>query len=205
MPLPIDDFTASLLRQDRSAHTVDAYRSDVSAFFAWLTSRLNKEVPPIEVTTFDIQRYRNHLLDQGRQPAGINRRLAALRTFFAWAISQGHAATNPVAGVQGIGQAPRAPKALSAQDVYRLQRTAAGQRQLAQAKAGPGVITPAVISAIADEALLNLLLYAGLRVSEACGLQVGDIDSRRRLSNARDGKGSKVRHVMLGCRRHKKT
>ena len=52
---------------------------------------------------------------------------------------------------------------------------------------------------------LATLYGAGQRVSEACGLQVGDIDSRRRLSNARDGKGSKVRHVMLGCRRHKKT
>jgi site-specific recombinase XerD len=37
------------------------------------------------VTTFDIQKYRDALLAEGRKPAGVNRRLAALRVFFAWA------------------------------------------------------------------------------------------------------------------------
>lgn len=43
---------------------------------------------------------------------------------------------------------------------------------------------------------------AGLRVSEACRLQVGDVDTKRGLIHVRQGKGRKDRHVMLGKRLH---
>ena len=81
---------------------------------------------PVEVTPFDVQRYRDALENAGRQPAGVNRHLTALRSFFAWAIEAGHASTNPVQSVKGVRQGARTPKALTAQEVYRLQRE--GQR-----------------------------------------------------------------------------
>jgi len=70
--------------------------------------------------------------------------------------------------------ARRNPKALTAQEVYRFLREAAAQRQLAQSKAG-GEVLPALVDAIRDEALLNLLLYTGLRVSECAVLRVDDV------------------------------
>ena len=42
-----------------------------------------------KVTTFDVQCYRDHLMDARRKPATINRRTAALRAFFAWAVDVG--------------------------------------------------------------------------------------------------------------------
>ncbi len=197
-------FIAHLQTQDRSPHTIAAYRNDVAAFFAWLETQLGRgeatprPLTPMEVTTFDIQKYRDALEDAGRQPAGVNRRLAALRVFFAWAIEAGHASANPVQRVKGVKQEARTPKALTSQEVYRLQREAAAQRQLAQAKAGADT-SPTLVDALRDEALLNLLLYTGLRVSECADLRVTDVVLNGKDSQVivRAGKGRKYREVPL--------
>lgn len=194
----LDDFIAYLRTHDRSPHTLTAYHRDISAFFDWLARQVGREVPPMEVTPYDVQRYRDHLLATNHRPAGINQRLAALRAFFAWAVETGVAATNPAAGIRAIRQARRTPRALSSQEVYRLQREAAARRQLAEAKAG-GTVTPAVIEARRDEALLNLLLYTGLRVGEAAALRVEDVVLNDRSGKVivRSGKGRKYREVPL--------
>jgi integrase/recombinase XerD len=68
---------------------------------------------------------------------------------------------------------------------------------------------PVVLSGTEMERLLNavgspkhramaMLAYgAGLRISEICHLEVGDIDSKRMVVYVRHGKGRKERHVML--------
>ena len=194
----LDKFTAYLQAQDRSPHTVKAYRSDAAAFFDWLAAQLGRPVPPVEVTPFDVQKYRDHLVAEGRKPASVNRSLAALRVCFAWAMQTGQASTNPARDVQGLKQAQRTPKALTTQEVYRLQREAAAQRQLAQVKAGDA-ITPTLVDALRDEALLNLLLYTGLRVSECAALRVDDVllNGKNGKVIVRSGKGRKYREVPL--------
>ena len=49
-------------------------------------------------------------------------------------------------------------------------------------------------------ALFMVAYGAGLRVSEACGLRVGDIDRKRMMIHVRGGKGNKDRYVMLSPR-----
>lgn len=56
------------------------------------------------------------------------------------------------------------------------------------------------IMSITYRAVLMTTYGAGLRISEACRLQVADIDSKRMLVHVRDGKGGKQRYTML-CRR----
>jgi len=195
----LEQFVAHLQMQDASPHTVAAYRRDVSAFFTRLAEQIGQEVPLVEVTPFDVQKYRDHLVALGRKPATVNRRLAALRAFFAWAVKTERMASNPAAEVKGVRQARRVPKALNAQEVYKLQRTAAAQRQLAEAKAGKGNVTPTVVNARRDEALLNLLLYTGLRVGEVAALRVEDVVLNERSGKVivRSGKGRKYREVPL--------
>ncbi|MEA3341335.1 MAG: tyrosine-type recombinase/integrase, partial [Chloroflexota bacterium] len=130
--------------------------------------------------------------------ATVNRRLAGLRAFFEWAVGVGRAASNPATDVNGVRQDRRVPKALDAQEVYRLQREAAAQRQLAEAQAG-GEATPATVYARRDEALLNLILYTGLRVGEVTALKLGDVTLNERSGRVivRSGKGRKYREVPL--------
>jgi integrase/recombinase XerC len=194
----INGFLSHLRSQDRSPHTIAAYHSDLAHFFAWLSGQVGRDVPPEEVTSFDIQTYRDHLVAEGARPATVNRRLTGLRAFFAYLVEKGEIATSPAARIRPVGQARQVPRALTQQEVYRLRREAAARRQLAEAKAG-GKITPAVVAARRDAALLDLLLYAGLRVSEAAALRVEDVvlNDRSGKVRVRSGKGRKYREVPL--------
>jgi integrase/recombinase XerD len=73
-----------------------------------------------------------------------------------------------------------------------------------QAQRLPVVLSPAEVAALLDAVpdpphrlVLRTIYAAGLRVSEAVHLQVGDIDSARMLIRIRQGKGRKDRLVML--------
>jgi site-specific recombinase XerD len=56
------------------------------------------------------------------------------------------------------------------------------------------------VRSVKHRALLMLCYGAGLRISEACGLLIADVDSQRRLIHVRASKGKKDRYVMLGDR-----
>lgn len=189
-----------LRTQDLSRYTVNGYRRNVEWFFAWLKEQTGRDMPLAEVTTFDVQRYRDHLIDAGHKPSTINRRLAALRAFFAWAAEQDHTAINPAAGIKSIQHKRRAPKGLSKQQVYLLQRQAAARRQLAEALAGQQTVTPAVVLARRDEAILAVLIYTGLRVGELVNLRLRDVEINARSGKVcvyGKGRGKKYRDVPL--------
>jgi site-specific recombinase XerD len=196
----LEAFETYLQRLDRSPNTVAAYCRDVAGFFDWLSEKLQRDITPIEVTTFDIRRYRDHLVDVlKRKPATTNRKLASLRVFFDWLVAEGEMASNPASTVKGAERSRPAPKALSPEEVYQLQRTAAAQRQLEEAKAGQGNISPALVKAMRDEALLNVFLYTGIRVGEAASLRRDDvtITDRKGKLVIRAGKGRKYREIHL--------
>ena len=58
----------------------------------------------------------------------------------------------------------------------------------------------AAVGPIAVRTIVMLAYGAGLRVSEACGLRVEDIDSRRMVLHVRDAKRGRERYVMLSPR-----
>lgn len=58
----------------------------------------------------------------------------------------------------------------------------------------------AKVDSIKHRAVLMTAYGAGLRISEACSLKIGDIDSRRNLIHIRDGKQGRDRYVMLSQR-----
>jgi len=71
----------------------------------------------------------------------------------------------------------------------------------------PDILTPAeivqllqAVRSMKHRVILMIAYGAGLRISEVCSLQVGDIDSQRMVIHVRDGKGGKDRYVMLGER-----
>src|SRR5581483_9722122 len=101
----------------------------------------------------------------GLSPATIARRLAALRAFFRHQQLLGTRADNPAAEVAQPRRIRTLPRTLSASEAERLIDAAAGT-------------TP---RAHRDAALVELLYGAGLRVSEAVGLEKNGVDLEERL------------------------
>jgi integrase/recombinase XerC len=199
----IEAFEEHLQKKDRSVYTVNGYVRDLRTFFAWLQEQTGRDIPPSEVTFFDVKRYRDEQKDARKKPATINRALSALRQFFDWMVVQGHMASSPAASVKQIRVKRGRPKSLSKQDVYLLQRTAAARRQLAETQAKDDseteVLTaPGVRIARRDEAILSLILYSGIRVGELVDLRLSDVEIGERSGRVKiTGKGRKYREVPL--------
>ena len=121
--------------------------------------------------------------DVGAAPATINRGLSTLRRLCAWAVEQRWLAENPTRVVPYIPSTPVSPLGLSDQAVDALLRAT-------RAEPDPRL-------RLRDEALLALLVYAGVRIQEACDVQLRDLDLASGTLVVRSGKGGKARRLPL--------
>src|SRR5213082_2193385 len=150
-------FRQDLERQETSPKTRDAYRLDLLHFASWFARTVGEGFSPEAVTPTDVRDYRGYLLNiEKRQPATVNRRLAALRRFFQWAKALGLAKELPTENVKGVASAPRAPHWLEKRDVDRLIRTVERHGNTR------------------DLAIVLTLRHTGIRVSELSSLMLGD-------------------------------
>jgi integrase/recombinase XerD len=170
----VEGFLA-LLAARRAPRTVDAYRRDLAALAAYLDGRIG------DATVEDIERHVAQLRADGLSAATVARRTAAARTFFRHQQLMGARVDNPAAGVELPRRTRTLPKTLSPSEAERLIAAASG-------------ITP---RALRDRALVELLYGAGLRVSEAVGLEKNGVDLDDRLVRV-TGKGGKQRIVPVG-------
>ena len=164
-----------LLAARRSPRTVDAYRRDLAAFAATIDGRI------AETTTDEIEAWLAAMRADGRAPATIARRLAAVRAYLRHLTLMGTRSDNPAASIAGPRRARTVPRTLSPAEAERLVETAGGTSP----------------RAMRDRALVELLYGAGLRVSEALGLVKASVDLDRRIVRV-VGKGGKERLVPLG-------
>jgi integrase/recombinase XerD len=155
--------------------TVEAYRRDLQALADWLGRS------PASVETEELERYLAELRARGLSAATIARRVASLRSFFRHLVLIGAVDANPAAELDLPRRTRRLPRALSLSEAERLIEAAAGT-------------TP---RSLRDHALVELLYGAGLRVSEAVGLDKTGVDLDQRLVRT-VGKGGKERVVPVG-------
>ena len=170
----VEGFLA-LLATRRAPKTVEAYRRDLAALAAWFDRPIGR------ISTEQLEQYVAELRAAGLSPATIGRRVAAIRSFFRHQTLLGARVDNPAAELQLPRRRRTLPRTLSPAEAERLVEAAAGT-------------TP---RALRDRALVELLYGAGLRVSEAVGLQKSSVDLEGRLVRCL-GKGSKERVVPIG-------
>jgi integrase/recombinase XerD len=155
--------------------TIEAYRDDLQHVAAFLGGS------PADATHDQLQAYVAQMRADGRAATTIARRIAALRSFYRHQVLVGARTDSPAAELELPKRRRALPKTLSAGEMERLIEAAAGTTPRAQR----------------DQALVELMYGAGLRVSEAVGLDKTGVDLDGRLVRV-IGKGSKERIVPLG-------
>jgi integrase/recombinase XerD len=170
----VESFLA-LLAARRAPRTVEAYRRDLAALSDWLGH------PPAQASTEELERFIAAGREAGLSPATLARRTAAARSFFRHLQLIDRVEENPAAALESPRRTRKLPRTLSPAEAERLVEAASGTAP----------------RDLRDRALVELLYGAGLRVSEAVGLERGAVDLDNGLVRA-FGKGSKERIVPIG-------
>ena len=146
----IQRFQKWLRRKAPQSSTPIHYGSDLKLFFEWLGK------PPAEVVLTDVDAFIEYSLAQGFALTTVNRRLAALRSFYLFlAVESDDAPRNPVLPKRHfirLGQ--QLPRDVQDPDLEKLFAVITGPR---------------------DRAMFLLMLRCGLRVGEVRSLSLDDL------------------------------
>ena len=181
----IEDFLSSLAHERRfSPRTVLAYRTDLEQFANfWEAEFANRPAGKTRLTDVDTLAVRSHIASLHRRRLSnrsLSRHLSTLRSFFRWACREGFLSANPARGLPSPRAARTLPRAMTLGDTETLLEAS-----------DEGTFPER------ERALFELLYATGLRVSEAAGLDLSDLDLDARLVRAH-GKGDKERIVPFG-------
>jgi len=181
----IDEFLTYLSAEKGcSENTISAYRVDLEQFREYLQRRYGGDEDLLwrRVEKTDIISYIMYLKGDREYAAATSaRKVAAIRSFFHFLVSEGLIRDDPTATVDSLRVKKHLPRPMTVEDVDRLL-------------AEPGKLSSH--KGLRDQAILELLYAAGLRVSELVSLKVDDVN----LASASVrcwGKGSKERVIPI--------
>lgn len=174
-----DDFLLSLsAERDLSPHTVAAYRGDLEQFLEWARRRRSTGVGSIDRRA--VRHYIAWLAQRGYSRRSVARKTSSLKAFLRWALTHDLIAVDPATDIAAPKLDRPLPTVLKAADAGHLVEL-------------PPDDDPA---GVRDRAILELLYGSGLRVSELCGLDLGEVDLRAGALVV-TGKGRKQRRVPM--------
>lgn len=180
----LERYLASLMTAGKAPATSRAIRSDLAQFCAWWEQVHQRPFDLTQVVERDLRAWKAfRQQEEGAAPATINRGLSTVRRVFSWAIEQRLVRENPVREVPDIPAMPVSPRSLPDQAVDALLR-------VTRAEPDPRL-------RLRDEALLALLVYVGVRIQEACDIQLRGLDLASGTLVVRRGKGGKARRLPL--------
>ena len=179
LPLEAEEFLSWMATErGRSANTLSAYRRDIQGYWSWLQKRgaTMETVDRVMLDMFVAERRA-----AGGAASSVARQVAAIRMLHRFLAEEGTRRDDPSVDIEGIRVPAGIPHPLSEDEVTALL-------------AAPSTNDPV---GLRDRALLEFLYATGARISEACGLSLGDFDHEEQLVRL-FGKGSKERIVPYG-------
>jgi tyrosine recombinase XerC len=180
----IESFVSYLSKEKRySVHTIKAYQSDLEQFAEfWGARNGDADFSDLKQTTKEqIRTYLSDLIRHGMSKRSVSRKLASLRTFFRYLMSEGLVENNPTLFILSPKLEKRLPKYLREEEIeHSLDEI--------DSKTAPGA---------RDRAMVELFYGTGMRLSELVGLNVQDINLSSGTVRVR-GKGDKQRILPIG-------
>jgi integrase/recombinase XerD len=167
------------LRVERAlaSNTLEAYARDLNA----LAEHVGESADPASIDGANLAALLVANVGRGFGARSSARQLSALRGFFKFLLREKAILADPTALVERPKLARRLPRVLSFEEVERLLAT-------------PDRTTD---RGARDAAMIQLMYASGLRVSELCGLKLGDLDLQAGVVAA-FGKGGKRRLIPVG-------
>jgi integrase/recombinase XerD len=162
-----------------AANTLISYRTDLNSYIAFCRKHGLVKIEQAGKDT--VMSYLFQLQLNGRSPATISRQLAAIKSYYRFALNEGAVDKDPTQELESPKPAQRLPRVLTVDEVDLL---------LSQ----PLIGEPA---GLRDKAMLELLYATGLRVSELVSLDISNLNLENGFIRC-FGKGSKERIVPLG-------
>jgi site-specific recombinase XerD len=181
----LQDLERSFLRhlraEGRSANTLRLYGQAVRFFSRWLESE-GRIATLSELNRAAIREWLAVLSDT-HEPGTVKVRYRGLYRFCVWLVEEGELSANPMANLSAPTLKMKPVPVVTDDQLGALLKACSG-REFADRR---------------DEALIRLLLDCGVRISEACGLRVDDLDLDQGMAIVK-GKGNKVRPVYFSAR-----
>lgn len=179
LPIEAEEFLTWLaVERGRAANTLAAYRRDLLAYQQYLRTRGSSIT---SAGPDDVIAWVNVLRTRGLAPASVARMSVSVRGLHKFLMIEDLVAADPAADLE-TPRVPRGlPKALTEEQITMLLDAVVGVDAFARR----------------DRAVLEVLYGCGLRISELCGLSLGDVDLQACLARVL-GKGSKERIVPIG-------
>lgn len=189
----LDSFCEWLTHERRASPlTVEHYRRDLDTLVAYVARHRGSAV---DLDGIDLALLRGWLGERSkaRVSATLARNVSSVKSFFRYALGTGWRGEDPTARLASPKIRRRLERPMSVTEAGRLMDTptASPEAPLPAGAAG----ARQVLAMARDHALLELLYGSGLRVSEAVGLDLGDIQGATVRVR---GKGNKERVVPLG-------
>jgi integrase/recombinase XerD len=168
------------LRVDKglSKNTIESYRRDMEKF-AVLIHQRNLAVR--QITRRDVVDFLASLYRRGLDSRSVARHLATMRHFFRFCTAENYVTDDPAMTIESPKIVQNLPQFLSVEEVNRLLEQ-------------PDQTT---VLGIRDRAMIETMYSTGIRVSELCGIRVGDLQMDPGCLRC-IGKGDKERLVPVG-------
>ena len=165
-----------------SANTIAAYKNDLQQLADFIGSRASSDGWR-SLSRSDIQDFILNLKERGYTETSVARKVAAVRSFFAFLAAEGSITANPTEGLSSPRVGKTLPKAISPNEVDELLEQPA-RRSTPEAKR--------------DRAMLELLYATGMRVTELVSLDMENLNLDPRSPFVRCiGKGAKERSIPI--------